>query len=180
MCGVCVRSWRWGLRPTLSRSRLDREHWGQTVVCGAQERRWGSTRTSWGWRPGYVLGGGAGLTRAERARVHRGGPEGGIPPEAWWKHHGTPGSARLEDAALRDRLQAREACPQPHASSARGPRVLSLSGPAGSVGSALVPSPPSGWTSVRELIFRLACSGSARIQSASIGDAAIRPGAHVC
>ena len=88
MCGVCVRSWRWGLRPTLSRSRLDREHWGQTVVCGAQERRWGSTRTSWGWRPGYVFAGARGRRWVGTCRA------GSRPP--WWTRGWNPTRGLVE------------------------------------------------------------------------------------
>ena len=90
--------------------------------------------------------------------------------------HAYTRSARLEDAALRDWSQVREAYPQPHASSARPARVLSLSAPADSVGSALVLSPPSGRSGGRDTSFDLARSGSARIPAASSPDAGVRPG----
>ena len=90
--------------------------------------------------------------------------------------HAYTRSARLEDAALRDRSQVREAYPQPHASSARPARVLSLSAPADSVGSVLVLSPPSGRSGDQPTRFRLARSGSAQTPAASSPDAGVRPG----
>ena len=84
LCGVCV--WSCGAGGcallSLSLSRLVREHWGQTVLsaCGAQERRWRSTRTSWGWRPGCVFAGLGGRSAGRVGACTVVDQRDGIPP----------------------------------------------------------------------------------------------------
>ena len=92
LCGVCVSGRGAGgcALLSLSLSRLVREHWGQTVLsaCGAQERRWRSTRTSWGWRPGYVFAGARGRRWADTCRA------GSRPP--WWTRGWDPTRGLVE------------------------------------------------------------------------------------